>query len=65
MPSRVFRFAGLLPVVYKAWVHFGVPPAGLALWVCSSGGITFVTSEEQTWQPIIQPRIFLLFLFQV
>ena len=23
----------------------------LALWACSSGGITFVTSGEQTWQP--------------
>ena len=61
MPSGSFRFAGLHPVVYKAWVTLVWLPAGLAVWVCSSGTITFVTSGEQTWQPIIQPRVFLLF----
>ena len=36
-------------------------PLGVLQWE----DITFVTSGEQTWQPIIQPRIFLIFLFQV
>ena len=40
-------FAGL-PVMYKTWVHLGVPPAGHALLVEFGGGITFVTPGENT-----------------